>query len=95
MLLLLVAAPVQAQNATITGVVTSAQSGEPIAGVQVYLEGTGFNSVTGSNGRYTIPNVSPGTYTIVAAIIGFAPGRQSNYQVQAGATETVDFALAS
>ncbi|TVP53643.1 MAG: SusC/RagA family TonB-linked outer membrane protein [Gemmatimonadales bacterium] len=95
LLLLLVAAPVQAQNATITGQVTSAQSGEPLSGVQVYLEGTGYNAVTGDNGRYSIPNVSPGTYTVVAAIIGFAQSRRANYQVQAGATETVDFALAS
>jgi TonB-linked SusC/RagA family outer membrane protein len=95
LLLLLVAAPVQAQNATITGQVTSATSGEPISGVQVYLEGTGYNAVTGENGRYTISNVQPGTYTLVASIIGFAEGRAANFQVEPGAEMTRDFALAS
>ncbi len=54
-----------AQVGKITGVVTDAQSGEALSGVQVYLEGTGRGALTGENGRYFLVNVPVGTYTVV------------------------------
>jgi TonB-linked SusC/RagA family outer membrane protein len=91
LLLLLAAAPAAAQNATVTGLVRDASSGEPLAGTQVYLEGTSHNAVAGEDGRYTIANVPPGTYTVVARLIGYSDGRQANVVLSRGAAESVNF----
>jgi hypothetical protein len=50
-LLLLSAVPALAQNGKLTGVVTDQQTGAPLAGVQVFLEGTGRGTLTQENGR--------------------------------------------
>jgi len=92
-LLFLAAPPLQAQNSTITGLVVSAETGQPLANASVYLEGTGYGTITGANGRYTITNVTPGTYTVVASILGFADARRANLVAPRGGTVTSDFTL--
>ncbi len=92
--LLFVAAPAQAQTGKLTGVVTDASTGAPLAGVQVYLDGTGRGALTQENGRYFIINVVPGTYTLVAEIIGFATERRENVTIQIDVTAQQDYALA-
>jgi len=92
-LLMLAALPLQAQNATLTGVVTARDTGQPLANVSVFLDGTGYGTITGPNGRYTISNVTPGTYNVVAQTLGYADARRANVVLGRGATVTVDFAL--
>ncbi|HXF82999.1 MAG TPA: TonB-dependent receptor, partial [bacterium] len=94
-LLLALAPPAAAQTGKITGVVTDQQTGQALAGVQVFLEGTGRGSLTDQNGRYFILNVPPGTYTVVAQLIGYATVRRENVLVSIDVTRTVDFALPS
>ncbi|KPK64964.1 MAG: hypothetical protein AMS21_06000 [Gemmatimonas sp. SG8_38_2] len=83
----------QAVSGKLTGVATDAQTGEPMAGVQVYLEGTGLGSLTAENGRYFIINVTPGTYTVVAEVIGYQTTRVENVTIVINATRTIDFEL--
>ncbi|MBI4409386.1 MAG: TonB-dependent receptor, partial [Gemmatimonadetes bacterium] len=94
-LLLLLAGPVLAQTGKLTGIVTDQQSGEPLAGVQVFLEGTGRGTLTQENGRYFIINLPPGTYTVVAQLIGYSTVRKENVRIAIDATRTVDFQLPS
>lgn len=91
--LLVGAASLQAQTASITGVVTSLDTNQPLANVSVYLEGTGYSAVSGSDGRYLIPGIVPGTYTVVARMIGYAEGRVANTVVTAGSTLTLNIQL--
>jgi TonB-linked SusC/RagA family outer membrane protein len=91
--LLAAATPALGQTATITGVVTSAEGMTPLANASVFLEGTGYGAITGSDGRYVIPRVAPGTYTLVARMIGFSDGRVTNTNVEAGATMTLNLTL--
>jgi TonB-linked SusC/RagA family outer membrane protein len=79
-------AAAQQTGGTLTGIVTSEDGGQPLGSVQVQLEGTSFSSITDQNGRYLIPNVPAGTYTVVAQVIGYATGRVENVRVTAGAT---------
>jgi TonB-linked SusC/RagA family outer membrane protein len=76
----------------ITGVVTTADGGQPLANVQVVVVGTQAGSVTRDDGRYTI-SVQPGTYRLRINRIGFAPDSATNVVVTAGGTATVDFKL--
>ena len=87
--------PVSAQVTTgkVTGVVTDATTGEPLVGVQVYLEGTGRGALTADNGRYFMVNVAPGVYTVVAELIGYQTYRVENVQVSSDMTRVVDYAL--
>jgi len=82
-----------AQVGKLTGVVTDVQTGEPLVGVQVYLEGTGRGSLTTENGRYFILNVPPGVYTLVAELLGYQTTQFENVQVSIDITRTVDFQL--
>ena len=89
------ASPVAAQVTTgkLTGIVTDAQTGEPLAGAQVYIEGTGRGALTAENGRYFIVNVRPGVYTVVAELIGYQTFRKENVQINIDQTRQVNFDL--
>ncbi|TYA73977.1 carboxypeptidase-like regulatory domain-containing protein [Seonamhaeicola marinus] len=53
----------------ITGKVSSSKKG--LHAVKVYLKGTAKESTTDKSGLFTIENVEPGTYTIVASYDGY------------------------
>lgn len=85
----------QAQAGKLSGVVTDAQSGQPIEGVQVRVLGTGFGAQTQTNGRFFIISVPPGTYTLQARRIGYASSEVSNVAVRIDVTREVNFSLSS
>jgi TonB-linked SusC/RagA family outer membrane protein len=93
---LALSAPVIAQQSTttISGVVKDETSGAPIPGVKVSVIGAPHAAATNEQGRYSIPGVSSGTYSLEARRIGYSLSRKDNVHV-AGATVTVDFALNS
>jgi TonB-linked SusC/RagA family outer membrane protein len=79
---------------TIAGRVTDAAAGAPLPGVSLQVEGTRLGAGTANDGRFRIPGLQPGTYTVVARRIGYNPQRQS--VTIAGAGEVVaNFALQS
>jgi outer membrane receptor for ferrienterochelin and colicin len=84
-----------AQTGRITGTVTDATTGEPLAGVQIVLEGTGRGTITQDNGRYFLINVQPGVYTVSAQLLGYATARRENVQVSIDVLRSVDFQMQS
>src|SRR5690606_21561337 len=95
LLVALGAVPAGAQTGKLTGLVTDAATGEPLAGVQITVEGTGRSVLTQENGRYFLINVPPGVYTVTAQLLGYAVVRKENVQVTIDVTRTVDFELTS
>ena len=92
---LLVAMPVAAQETgTVTGTVTSSGTGEPLAGVQVTIEGTGIGTLTQANGRYLLLRVPAGTQTLRADLIGYGTLTQP-VTVVAGQGTTVNLRMES
>ncbi len=81
-----------AQSGTITGSVTTADGGRPIARVQVVVVGTAQGAITGDDGRYTIV-LDRGTYTLRVRRIGFGPDSANNVVVTSGGITTRDFRL--
>jgi hypothetical protein len=85
--------PVSAQTGRISGAVTDAESGDPLPGVNIVIEGTTQGATTNAEGRYAILNVSPGTYTVQASFVGYATQVVENVRVNIDLTTTVDFEL--
>ncbi len=91
---LLAAGRLEAQTGKVTGVVTDAATGQPIEGAQVLLQGTGYGQVSGTNGRFFILGVPPGTYTVQARRIGFGT-QQTSVVVTIDVTREINFKLSS
>ncbi len=95
LLTVFVAAPLRAQTTgKIAGMVTDSESGTPLPGVNVFIEGTTKGTATNFDGEYTIIGVSPGTYNIVASFVGFAQKTITGVEVNAGLTAELDIVLA-
>lgn len=60
----------QAQNATLSGYITDAKTGERLIGVNVYLAGTNYGAVTNTYGFYSL-NVPAKTYALKVSFIGY------------------------
>jgi hypothetical protein len=91
---LALATPASAQSSgAISGVVTDAQSGLPVANVLVTIEDGRRGSVTDSAGRYRIREVRAGVHSVQVTLIGYQPQRRDSLLVRAGGTLVVDFVL--
>ncbi len=87
------AEPAQSQSSgVIQGVVTRRDSGLPLSGVTVRVDGTGLGASTTSEGRYTIGSVPAGQRTLTFRWIGYEPVIQP-VSVPAGSVVRVDAAL--
>src|SRR5688572_28548584 len=65
--------PLQAQQTayTVTGRVRDADTGGPLAGVQIVIRGTRFGALSNSAGVYTLlAQLAQGSYTLEAQMIG-------------------------
>jgi TonB-linked SusC/RagA family outer membrane protein len=91
-LLVLGASVATAQQQTLTGRVTDAQSGNPVAAALVVVVGTNIGQHTNADGRYTIRGVSSGAQRIRVLRIGYAEQVQA-VQLAPGQQATVDFRL--
>ena len=90
---LVFASPADAQNGTLTGVVTS-EAGGALSPADVYVRGPAQRSVvTNAQGRFVM-SVPPGTYTVSVSFAGYGTATESDVAVRSGETTSVDFELA-
>jgi TonB-dependent starch-binding outer membrane protein SusC len=82
----------QTQTATVTGVVTSADTKAPLPGVNVYVVGTSRSAITSAEGRYIITGVAPGSRVVRAVSIGQATAERT-VQLAAGQSLVANFEL--
>jgi outer membrane receptor protein involved in Fe transport len=80
------------QVGSIVGRVTDSKSGAAIAGATVIVEGTSRNAATATDGHYRLGDMAPGSYTLRARYIGYAPGTTA-VTVSTDQESTADFAL--
>jgi TonB-linked SusC/RagA family outer membrane protein len=93
--LMVCATRANAQTGRITGTVTDSAAAFPVGGANIVITGTTLGTATADDGRYLITGVQPGTYTVEARRLGYAPVRRTGIVVAAGQTVTVDFKVAS
>ncbi|WP_309669857.1 TonB-dependent receptor, partial [Gemmatimonas sp.] len=92
------AAPItaaQAQTGKLTGVVTDAETGKPVEGVAVVIQGTTLGSNTNASGRYFIIQVPPGSFSVQARRLGFQSVTATNVTISIDATREQNFKLRS
>lgn len=82
-----------AQPGVITGSVTDANSGRPVASAQVYVEALRIGVLTRQDGSYILLGVPSGTHTVTVERIGY---REASAEVspEGGETATLDFQVA-
>lgn len=86
-------APVAAQESgAVSGAVTFADSGAPVAGALIRIPDTGDSVTTDAEGRFEIFGLAAGTYEIVVER-GVLVSDRRTVQVAPGATVTADFAI--
>ncbi|MAT39751.1 MAG: hypothetical protein CL946_09130 [Ectothiorhodospiraceae bacterium] len=85
------------QQSSITGLVSQAQTGEPLAGVHVYIcEPDGKTIITGdytgSDGTYMLQGIMPGTYDLTTSYVGCKPSTRT-VTVAGSSKSTLDIAM--
>ncbi len=77
----------------ITGRVTDGETGEPLIGADVIIEGTELGAATNEKGEYVILYVPAGTYRVVASYIAYDPFTYVNVVVNIDQTTPLSFRL--
>jgi hypothetical protein len=89
-------APAQTTNGLITGIVTDPSGAVvPNSQIEITNQGTGIKraTVSGSDGHYILPQLTPGIYDIVVTTVGFGQQNQKNVQLEVNQSLTLDFKL--
>ena len=77
----------------LTGKVTDQNTGEPLIGVNILLEGTSFGVATDDEGNYLIINIPPGNYSLKVTYIGYQPFVTRNVVISTDQTTRIDVKL--
>ena len=91
-----VATPARAQAGSIAGKVTDMVTGQALSGANVSaISGarTAASVASGPDGTYRLTGLPAGSYTVVAAKIGYTVKRAEGVAVTAGAAATANFAM--
>ncbi len=82
-----------AQTGSIKGKVRDNKTGEALPSVNIVVKATTTGASTNIEGEYEIKNLSPGTYTLVARLVGYENKEMAGVTVSSGASTTWNFSL--
>lgn len=77
----------------ISGKATDAETGEPLIGASIVIEGTYLGAASDVNGYYYINNIPPGKYKVIASSIGYHKMTVENIIVKIDLTTKLDIKL--
>lgn len=77
----------------ISGTVRDQETGQPLVGANVFVEGTVLGAATNLNGFYNILNIPPGGYTLRVSMMGYTPLNIENVRVSLDQTTTINATL--
>ncbi|MDP4192914.1 MAG: TonB-dependent receptor [Bacteroidota bacterium] len=84
-------APVAEKNGILKGEVKD-EKGEPLFGATIIVSGTHYGATTDLTGKFTIKNLKPGNYTIVASFVSYQ-SVEKKVTIHDGKTIDIDFVL--
>jgi len=77
----------------IAGRVEDASTGEPLIGVNIYIDGYPYGAASDVDGFFYIINVPPGNYTLIAQMLNYQDARISEVKVNIDLTTRMDLKL--
>jgi len=80
--------PSTSGTGTVTGQVVNAQTGDPLSGVTITVQGTSISTTSSATGSFTLMGVPAGTPVLVAVLDGFVETTQPVILVPNATTET-------
>src|ERR1700743_425864 len=86
--------PLFSFGGTIKGTITDKQTGEPLIGAIVMLEGTSYGTSAGLDGSYTIQNIPTGKYELKVQYASYEKAGQT-IVISADETQTINIVLTS
>jgi hypothetical protein len=95
-MIFMVASSLQAATTgKIAGTVKDANTGEPLPGANIIIEGTSMGASVDLNGQYFIINVPVGTYVVKATMIVYSSLSKTNVSVNVDRTTDLNFELST
>ncbi|MFC1786342.1 TonB-dependent receptor [Candidatus Neomarinimicrobiota bacterium] len=79
-------------NGQVSGAVYESSTGSVLPGANIVIEGTSRGDAADRNGFFLVSNLSPGTYTVRVAFLGYEDGVQE-IQIEPGVTTKINFNL--
>ena len=77
----------------VAGIVFDEATGQPLPGANVFIEGTTFGAAADMQGEFYMINIPPGSFTIVAQMMGYSQTRVEEVRVATNRTITLEFKL--
>lgn len=77
----------------VAGIVKDKDTGDPLPGANIVIEGTTMGAASNLNGEYYILNIPPGNYTLRASMVGYNSMTVVNVDVDIDLTTTIHFEL--
>ena len=77
----------------ITGKVIDEKTGDALPGVNIIIQNTTLGASSDINGKFTILNIPPGNYTLIANFIGYHQVKILNVNISADYTSTINISL--
>jgi len=90
---ILISFTVFAHAATIRGVVTDAETKEPMPGVNIILRGTYYGAATTIDGSFTVTGMGEGTYDMMVSMIGYKQHMHGGIELKKDDNIRMDIAL--
>jgi outer membrane receptor for ferrienterochelin and colicin len=81
------------QTGVISGTVYDKANSESLIGTTIMIEGTATGTTSDIEGKFSIPNVKPGTYNLKISYVSYAPKVIENVKVTPGYTTSVKVEL--
>ena len=75
----------------IAGIVTDKDSGDPLPGANIVIDGTYKGAAADKNGNFFIINLPPGVYNIKASMIGYSTLTIQKVRVNVNSTSNIRF----
>ncbi len=95
-LILFYTSPTAAQETGILwGTVVDRQTGDPLVGATIFLEGTQSGTICDMDGSFRLMDVPVGTYVLVASMIGYQKASIIGVEVLSEGGEAIEVALGS
>jgi len=78
---------------SLSGTIKDKATGEGLPGVNIVLKGTYYGAATDINGRYNIPSINPGNYTVEISLIGYKTVQFTGIQILPNQAKKIDVQL--